>query len=400
MRKNVVYICNNEYVRYLYVSAMSLIQNNTDINLYVIASNKITKQSKSIIKSIGLNRNDISVSIIEIDEGVEALEMADHLTVEALFKFYISKYVKEEKCIYLDVDTIVNGSLEELFNIELDNNYIAGRTNGYPYSASVTAALDIPDFRFFINTGVMVMNLKLMRDSNLADEFISEHKRHPVPDGDQWIFNRVCYNRIKFFPLKYNYTYGLEKKIDVFEELEIKEALEAPTIVHYVDNKPWQWINKNLGYIWWNVARQTPFYEDFCTELVERAFNPVLYNNYAPEVLYQFLEELTKYPLIVYGAGRNGRRFWKILTYKNVTPVCYAVTSENDAGGRIADCQICCIDEVESYKSTALVIVAVGAELQPEICALLKERGFRFQIAYEAYLGAFEAIIENKRTID
>jgi len=75
----------------------------------------------------------------------------------------MSKILPKEidKILYLDIDTLLIGPIDELWNIDISNSYCAGAKE--PKKET--------DFSY-INTGVLLMNLKKIREDKKDDEWI------------------------------------------------------------------------------------------------------------------------------------------------------------------------------------------------------------------------------------
>lgn len=74
-------------------------------------------------------------------------------------RYFIPKYIKEDKVLYLDSDLIVNSSLVELFNIDLENHYIGAVID--PHSQEYHK--DYIEY----NAGVLLVNNALWKEVNL-----------------------------------------------------------------------------------------------------------------------------------------------------------------------------------------------------------------------------------------
>ena len=52
-----------------------------------------------------------------------------------------------------------------------------------------------------------------------------------------------------------------------------EKALKAPNLVHFTPIKPWQDFTEKFGDIWWEYARETPFYEILIRRLHDNQAN-------------------------------------------------------------------------------------------------------------------------------
>ena len=101
-----------------------------------------------------------------------------------------------DKVIYLDADTIFNGDIKELWDIDISNVEVAGRRDSFRIT------------RYF-QSGVMLMNMKLIRENGTlakACEICTNKKI--LAYLDMTALNRACKKR-KMLPKKYNsYKYS------------------------------------------------------------------------------------------------------------------------------------------------------------------------------------------------
>lgn len=187
-----------------------------------------------------------------------------HITVATYYRLWATDVFKDfDKCIYLDVDIIVKGDISLLYEINIDDYYVAGvkapqfhlKKDGY---SSHCARLGIKDICQYINAGVTLLNLKKIREDNLDDVFQNLiSKQYPVQDQD--IINAACYDNIKLLHPKFNLmiTQDVDERdmSTVFGEKDATEALENPVVIHYAGRiKPWKTPIIKFSYEWWNVA--------------------------------------------------------------------------------------------------------------------------------------------------
>ena len=99
--------------------------------------------------------------------------MADRLANEAVSRNYmnpmiygrilIPQLISDDRVIYLDADTIVNGSLKDLFSLDMD-----GHTIGAVEDFSMTGTF---------NSGMLLIdNQKLREDKSFTDDLLAKGK--------------------------------------------------------------------------------------------------------------------------------------------------------------------------------------------------------------------------------
>lgn len=94
---------------------------------------------------------------------------------------YFTKLLKCDKLIYIDADAIVVDNIQELWSLDVDT--IAGVKEGGEWSQHL--GIEGMDDKY-INSGVLVMNLKNIREKHLDDEMINllNTKFYHFPDQD------------------------------------------------------------------------------------------------------------------------------------------------------------------------------------------------------------------------
>lgn len=149
---------------------------------------------------------------------------------------YFTKLIKDDKILYIDSDAIVVDSLEDLWNIDLEDNVIAGVYEPGEWNKYLwTYGLD----NTYINSGVLLMDLKKIREEKLDDSmvYLLNHNKYAFPDQD--VINLVCRNRIKHISNIYNSS-------------ETTGIVDNAKIIHYIrKNKGWLKESKRSE-IWYN----------------------------------------------------------------------------------------------------------------------------------------------------
>ncbi len=120
-----------------------------------------------------------------------------------------------DKVLSLDCDTIINENIDELWDIELEDNYFA----------AVREVHRLFPVEPYHNAGVVMWNLKQMRDGK-ADEILArinvEHFQFP----DQDAMNIICHGHTLELQSLYNYCRFTTPTTD-------------PKIIHYANISNW-----------------------------------------------------------------------------------------------------------------------------------------------------------------
>ena len=270
----IVLSSDDNYAPFMYTTLLSILKNSYAKTFYVffllVPPNFSNKYQNLILKLTNIYKCSIHFIIIKNSFEYITLKIS-HITLSTFYRLLIGDLLPLEidKCIYLDTDIYVAKDLSELYNIDIEDYYIAGVISpSYYFNEQVNCKrLNLPSMKKYINAGVMLMNLKQIRSDNMTLKFI-ELTKNNYNSQDQDVLNVACYGKILILPPKYNAMVKTLKENNpllrnLYTEQEITEAKNSPFIIHYADKfKPWNTIGLYMEKYWWNIAKQTPFIEN------------------------------------------------------------------------------------------------------------------------------------------
>jgi lipopolysaccharide biosynthesis glycosyltransferase len=263
----------SDYVIPVVVMLKSLFENNKDICITV---NLLYCFSKTEEKDIVFLENyvishghvcrKIGVTDVQLDELPDGGRQSKDTFLRLLIPDMLP-YVSN--LLYLDGDIIINDSIKYFCFLDMDDKYIAGakETTNY-YSNEHCRNLGLPDGVYYFNAGVVYMNLELMRKEQITSKFFDYLKKYSkiIVANDQDILNGTLWEKVKYFPPKYNRNYLVEPDVAnaVWGEKELREAKKFPAIIHYIGpTKPWNYLSFHpKTKLWWKYLKMTPF-KDF-----------------------------------------------------------------------------------------------------------------------------------------
>jgi lipopolysaccharide biosynthesis glycosyltransferase len=215
-------------------------------------------REKVAVHIIGMELTNESVNSLELLDGdnlkvkvyesqgnkdYQGLMAKGHISKAAYVRFEIPVLLKDiKRVIYLDADLIVNDSLEELWNFDISDYMVAAVEN--PFFTRHDSLWMDKDAKYF-NSGVMLLNLDVIRSKRLMEKSL-EHKKRPDNQDvfhDQDALNAIINGKWKMLPLKFNLqTIYLRKARELHQiKDEILSAYKKPTIIHYSSGaKPWE----------------------------------------------------------------------------------------------------------------------------------------------------------------
>ena len=127
-------------------------------------------------------------------------------------------FSQHKKILSLDIDTVITGNIDELWNTDVSGYYLLG------VHEKDRAAED------YINFGVVMMNLDLMRKDNIADKVITLLNKDKQQCPEQDAFNTICSGKIRLIDSRFNYT----------PFTHLIEEPEKEIIIHYAGIQYWK----------------------------------------------------------------------------------------------------------------------------------------------------------------
>lgn len=245
---HVVYASDGFYFPYIYVSVKTLLENNKmdDVIVHYIQQNVETQQLEKL-QELGISFKKTIDSIPfsipeEFDEILPAYGVASKTTY---IKFWFASMFPDlDKVLYLDPDTLVLGSLREMYDTDLGDNLIGGVIECLPYYHRVASKMS--DSQSYINGGMVLCNLRQWRNMHferLALERLKDTSHNL--NYDQGVLNEICGSHIKLLDPKYNvlaevfqfknaqqikHRYGFSY---YYSQEQINNAINNPVIVHF-----------------------------------------------------------------------------------------------------------------------------------------------------------------------
>ncbi len=250
---NVLITVSQKYCFYSLTMLKSLFQHNKcHITVYLMYSRvdePTLKLAKDYVESHGNSFAPIRIA----DDMFDDAPVNMHFTKEMYYRLLASRMLpeSEERVLYMDPDILIRGSVEEFYNLPFDGNMMIAvadppQTNDprCKDERSHWLRLGLPEGTNYVNSGVLLMNLKLMRekhfDVNSIFEII-EQKKNDLIYPDQDAINVYFCDCIKVWKNLFNYNPGLLANEVIKWGLSKKYRRSVnPMIVHFMGPvKPW-----------------------------------------------------------------------------------------------------------------------------------------------------------------
>jgi len=253
------------------ISALENAAETTFYRFHCFVSGSVSPDDRRKLLSIGESYKNCSIELIDMGNLYQDLPGTHaYVTNVSLYKISAIKILGGyDKVIYLDNDVIVRQDLGGMYHHDLQDNYLGAvlSIKKCMYRSHIAGHIDIPDMKTYFNAGVILMNLKKMREDHLAAR-LESHIGKFSGSVDQSIFNHVCYDKILSLPPKYNVTfnnypvYKTSRVRRFYSADELKDALKSAVVFHYaVAEKPWDYSGMIFGKEWDGYYRKSPYGE-------------------------------------------------------------------------------------------------------------------------------------------
>lgn len=347
----VVYITDENYAMPTYISIMSLQENggNERYKVYILGDD-VSEESRKRFE--GLNTANFKIICLAVRNeeyqrlAETCLTVGTHVSKTALFKFNLPEILPEDKVLYLDCDVIVNKSVSELFRTDISEKYVAAADdmgdliqNGQSLNAS---RIGLSGEHYF-NSGVMLLNLSLMREDNISGKLLEYRQNSINYFMDQDALNYVCFSKRHILDYTYDFLtsaidfYSLEEVYKRFCKKDFDDygdCLQDQTIIHVANKlKPWVYNMPWLSEIFFKYYNNSVYKHEkiklksmshYYVDLYHRALGELSYLE--KKVLWLKEKKQWKFPyekvpggssIVLYGAGEVGRDLYHQIELNN-----------------------------------------------------------------------------------
>lgn len=249
----IIYATDTNYVPHMAASMLSVIETNKEEKItFVVLDNNIEKSEKRKLEELCESYGQ-KIEFVNVQDKIENANLKTTFNKTAFARLFIGNIVETDKALYLDCDTIVCGSLKSLFDIDLQENLIAGVQDTVSFKLRTIVGLEYEEP--YVNSGVLLLNLKLWRANKIQNQFIEciDKFNGNVPHNDQGVINAVCHENALILDAKYNmqdtmlfYTAGQLKELfdmpTYYDSTQFEMDKKNPIIVHYTEahfGRPW-----------------------------------------------------------------------------------------------------------------------------------------------------------------
>ena len=259
---NIFTAFNDGYVLPTKVMFKSLILSNpVPMTVYVFYGS-LRQESIDAIRQME-EPGRVSFVFRQVDDSfLQGFTIPQQFSKETYYRLFAHRIFPEDvdRALWLDGDMIINGSLVDFYEQDFQGKTFVAVENGKPFyrfNEDMKAILKMPPESKYINSGVMLFNLKQARetlDTEAILRYITEHQEI-LRLADQDVFNGLLHDHILVADpeRRYNFfhTYVTEEnKAAIYREARI---------IHYCGvTKPWKEdYALYASDLWWKYALWT-----------------------------------------------------------------------------------------------------------------------------------------------
>lgn len=287
---NILVTFDDNYVDAALDMLYSLKLYNDNLIIHILYDN-LSEDSINKVKEF-INKNNIGelkLYYYGTDKKDISVIKTNYITKSCYLRLYAPYLINVDRLLYLDPDIVCQGSLDELYNIDLDDNIIAASENMLQENTEylremMLDGIALPKDAKYFNSGVLLIDTNKYKDYvalHQLDEFLKV-RSDTLEYHDQDAINFLFYKKIKQIDNIYNY------QINAVDWWKISYA---NILVHYSEAaKPWK-----LDYD--DPAKAMPYYELLHIKGEDKKLKELLYSHAKnnAELRYNFITgELNK----------------------------------------------------------------------------------------------------------
>lgn len=288
----VVFAADNNYVPQLTTTIYSAMKNASPDRFYdvVVLQRDISGDNQDRMRRFLSRFANMNLRFANVDRLMSGYELStnnEHISVETYYRFLIQQLLPfYDKVLYLDSDIIINGDISQLFDIELGDTLL-GAVRDIDFLGNLNVkhglrmgyaknVLKMNDPYAYFQAGVLVLNTKAMRERYTIKQWLGYASNPEFIYNDQDVLNAHCEGEVTYLPWEWNVVHDCGGRVgnlftqapnDIYDAY--MDSRNHPQIIHYAGfQKPWTDPDCDFAPVYWNYARDTPFYE----RLLKRAF--------------------------------------------------------------------------------------------------------------------------------
>ena len=263
----IFFTINDDYAPFLAVALNSAIKNCNKNRSYraIVLHQGLNPTNTQKLKA--LETENFKIEITPMKANFESLDdrmsnrlRCDYFTLTIYFRLFIpAMFPQYDKGIYIDSDVVLTDDIAKLFDTDIGDNFIGACSDlsiaDIPELVHYTEdAVGVKKHNDYINSGVLLMNLKKLREYGLEEHFLNllntYHFDSIAPDQDY--LNAMCNGKIHY----------LDNAWDTMPN-DAHPPLEKTYLVHYnLFSKPWCYDGVQYEQEFWQYAKDSGYLQE------------------------------------------------------------------------------------------------------------------------------------------
>lgn len=267
---NIAFTSDNNYAQHVCVAIYSLLTHNKDYFFMIyILDWWISEQSKLKILTSLEKFTHKEIKYIAIDTSIcSEFKRTPEITLASYYRILLPLLLPDvDKILYIDGDLLIHGDIWALYRTRLEHSSIAAvRDRSDQYSYNFKKIYGIYDDKYCFNAGVILFDLKKVRELNIVQEMIAFARKNKKIQVwmDQDLLNHFFWNDWKELPDEWNtHQYFFLHSRNQYDDITNKEFMSIrknPKIIHFTGNKPWScWYIHPFRSLYFYYLKKTAF---------------------------------------------------------------------------------------------------------------------------------------------
>lgn len=260
----IFFAVDNGYVPFLAVTIESIIENSSNQYLYDLKILYTNISKENIGKIQKLEKENLKIEFVNLNYYIDSIKdklyTRDYYSKATYFRLFLpTLYPQYDKVLYLDADIVVNEDIAKLYNIDIKNNLVGAATDEVVsfspiFSQYVEKVVGVSSYKHYFNAGVLIMNLKALREFNFQEKFLYMLEKVTFTVAqDQDYLNRICKGKVHFIDPLWN-------KMPVGRRSIPNKKIK---LMHYnFAHKPWHYESVLYEDFFWKYAEKTEYIDE------------------------------------------------------------------------------------------------------------------------------------------
>lgn len=258
----IFFALDDGYIPFLAVAMESMVEHISSNNQYKIKIlyTNISEENQTKIKKY--EKPNLHIEFVDLNAYLASIKdklyTRDYYSKSTYFRLFIPElYPQYDKALYIDSDITILSDIADLYHTDMGSNLVAATPDGAVqtvpiFQEYVEKVVGLADYNNYFNAGVLLMNLKELRDFHFQEKFLYllETVKFTVAQ-DQDYLNRLCKGRVKIIS-------------DCWDKMPFgtkEENVENLHLIHYnLSYKPWHFDGIWYEEYFWKYAKRTEYY--------------------------------------------------------------------------------------------------------------------------------------------